>query len=47
MQQENLQLRANLEACERGSYSGKGPSENELSKRTYAKQEKRMSFFGA
>ena len=45
MQQENLQLRANNKACERGSYSGKGPSKNELSKRTYAEQEKRAQAF--
>ncbi len=45
MQQQNLQLRANIKACERGSYSGKGPSKNELSKRTYAVQEKRAQAF--
>jgi len=42
---ENLQLRSNLKEYEEGRYSGKGPSQSELSKRSYAEQEKRAQAF--
>jgi hypothetical protein len=44
---ENLQLRSNLQSYEHGSYSGKGPGKSELSKRSYAEQEKRAHAFSA
>ena len=44
---ENLELRSNLQSYEHGSYSGKGPGKSELSKRSYAEQEKRAQAFSA